>query len=220
MATTVQTPKQIDGGQTFLLDHVSWEQYEAIGEALAERPGLYMTYDRGRLEFMTTSQLHEWLKTSVGNFITFLCYELDIPVCSGGSFTMKRKDRKRGLEPDECYWIQHESDVRGRFELDWTRDPAPDLAVEIEVTTSSLDRQSIYGALGVVELWRFDENGRLLAVLLLQENGRYKKSNTSKAFPFLPVERLSEFLKFDDPRDETARLRDFVAWLRELDIKR
>ena len=41
--------------QRMLLHDVSWDSYLAIGNALCDRPALRMTYDRGSLEFMTTS---------------------------------------------------------------------------------------------------------------------------------------------------------------------
>jgi Uma2 family endonuclease len=62
----------------------------------------------------------------------------------------------RGIEPDECYYIQHAAVVRDRSEIDLHVDPAPDLGVEVDLTSSALDKQSIYAALGIVELWRYD----------------------------------------------------------------
>src|SRR5262249_31014285 len=53
-------PVQADTGEQRLLLHgVPWSAYVAIGEALKDRPGLRLTYDRGRLEFMTLSPEHE-----------------------------------------------------------------------------------------------------------------------------------------------------------------
>ena len=121
----------------------------------------------------------------MGRLIEMLTFELDIPILGGGSTTFKHKELLRGLEPDECYWIANESVVRGKLEVDLTCDPPPDLAVEIDVTISSLNRQSIYAARGVPELWRFD--GKTLRVHELQPNGEYAHLNTSPAFPFLPL---------------------------------
>src|SRR5262249_9991265 len=144
--------------------------------------------------------------------IEMLTYELGIAISSGGSTTFKRKDLKRGLEPDECYWIAHEQEVRGKKKIDLARDPPPDLAIEIDISRSSLDRASIYVALGVPEIWRFE--GRTLRVYVRQASGRYRTTKTSAAFPFLPVQRLTPFLKLDPQRDETSQVREFVQWLR------
>src|SRR2546421_12578758 len=37
-------------------------------------------------------------------------------------------------------------------------DPPPDLAIEVDVSHSSLDRLGIYAALGVPEVWRLDDD--------------------------------------------------------------
>lgn len=215
MATTVEPIQAAPAPevQRIVLPGVSWNEYEQILEALGERPGLRSTYDRGALELMSTSQIHEIWKSLLGQMIELLCWELDISKRSGGSFTYRREDVKRGLEPDECYWVQHEPATRGKVELDFAVDPPPDLAVEIEYTRSSLDRHGIYAALGVPELWTFD--GKTLRVLLLQEDGTYQEQKQSAAFPFLPITGLPQFLKLDDERDEQARLKAFIEWVRE-----
>ncbi|MEM7204057.1 MAG: Uma2 family endonuclease [Planctomycetota bacterium] len=72
----------------------------------------------------------------------------------GGSTTWRREDLDRGLEPDECYWVENEPNVRGRRELDLRVDPPPDLPIEVDVHASSVDRVKIYAALGCRGGWR------------------------------------------------------------------
>lgn len=210
MATIVQSDQQV---QRFLLHHVTWEAYEQLLAALGDRPGLRLNYDGESVEFMTISPLHEYLKKLVARLIEMLCFELNIPIKSGGSFTFKREDVERGLEPDECYWIQNESLVRGARELDFTIHPPPDLAVEVEVTRSVLDRMGIYARLQVPEIWRCGE--RSIRIVQLQPDGEYRQVETSAAFPFLPVGELVPFLQPDEQVDETTHLRRFVEWVRE-----
>lgn len=52
-----------------VLGNISWQQYHAIGEVLRDRPRLRLTYDRGRLEIMTTSSEHERIKRILGRLI-------------------------------------------------------------------------------------------------------------------------------------------------------
>ncbi len=63
-------------------------------------------------------------------------------------------------------------------------DPPPDLAVEIDISSSWLDRLEIYATLKVPEVWRFV--GEKLKVLVLAANGKYKERTKSLAFPALP----------------------------------
>lgn len=208
---TLERVESLAADQRFVIHDVSWKLYETLLDQLGDHAPR-MTYDRGDLELMSPSPSHETFRRMLGRLIEMLTYELGIAIRSGGSTTFRRKDLQRGLEPDECYWIAHEQEVRAKKKIDLTRDPPPDLAVEIDISRSSLDRDSIYVALGVPEIWRFD--GRTLRVYVRLASGRYRTTRTSAAFPFLPVQGLTPFLKLDPQRDETAQVREFVAWLR------
>jgi Uma2 family endonuclease len=196
-----------------MLHGISWETYEGMLNDIGEQPGLRLTYDEGSLEIMTTSSLHEILKKRMGRMVEMMCFQLSIPHKCGGSFTHKREDLLKGIEPDECYWIQNEPAVRGKKEIDFSVDPPPDLALEIEVTSSWLDRIAIYAALRIREVWCFD--GRSLRIHRLQSNGEYAEGDRSAAFPFLPMAEFARFLQFDEQADELAQMRAFVDWLRK-----
>jgi Uma2 family endonuclease len=190
---------------------IPWEAYVAFTEMLGDRP-IRVTYDRGEMEVMSPSNRHENRKRLLGRLIEELTMELDIDIASGGSTTFCREDLERGLEPDECYWIEHEPIVRGREDIDLEKDPPPDLALEIEISRSALDRMSIYAALGVPEVWRWD--GKKLTVHVRTTRGTYRKSDRSKAFPFLPVTEFVGFLERTN-LSETQLLRSFRAWVRK-----
>lgn len=198
--------------QRVRLHTVPWEAYIAFCEHLGDQP-VRVTYDRGEMEIMSPiSWEHENRKKLLGRLIEALTEEMDIDIASSGSMTFRREDLLRGLEPDESYWIEHESVVRGRKTIDLEKDPPPDLVLEIEISRSALDRISIYAALGVPEVWRWD--GEKLIVNLLTKRGTYRQGDRSKAFPFLP---LAEFARFLEPTQlsETQLLRSFRAWVRK-----
>ena len=120
---------------------------------------------------------------------------------------------EKGLEPDEAFYIQNEARVRGKFEMDLEVDPPPDLAVEIDITSSSVDREGIYAAIGVPEIWRFD--GDSLRIFQLRPDGTYEPTEVSPSFPFLPI---AEFAAFIDPlpdEDQTSWSKRFRDWVRE-----
>ena len=139
-----------------LLSDVSWDEYEALLEELSEKRHLKISYDEGSLEMMTLSPEHEGFKGLFTHLIQILTEEMNLPDKSLGSTTMKQKKKARGAEPDDCFYIENVAKVRGLRRLDLTTDPPPDLAVEIDVTHPSLDKMSIYAALGTPECWRFD----------------------------------------------------------------
>src|SRR3954466_13251495 len=109
---------------------------------------------------------HERPKRFIGRMIESLTMELGIAVACFGSTTFRRKDRSKGLEPDECYYFRDEPRMRGRKRLNMIKDPPPELVVEIDITSRSVPREPIYAALGVPEIWRYD--GRRIQCLQLQ----------------------------------------------------
>jgi hypothetical protein len=102
--------------------------------------------------------------------------------------------------------------VRGVEQIDLTQLPPPDLALEIDITSSSLNRLSIYAALGVPEVWRYD--GQTLTILSLQ-NERYIPQPNSLALPFLKADDLLRFLALKNTVGETSLVKQFRAWVQE-----
>ena len=132
-----------------LLKNISWKTYESLLNEIGEHGGISLTYDRGNLEIMTPSAPHEKSGELLGNFVEVLTDELNVDICSLGSLTCKREDLERGLEPDKCYYIQNEDVVWNKEQIDLNEDPPPDLAIEIDITSSSIDRLELYASLGV-----------------------------------------------------------------------
>jgi Uma2 family endonuclease len=196
--------------QHLVLDDVSWEFYERLLREIGNRQ-IRVTYDQGRMEIMAPLAEHEGPKRSIGRLIEMLTFELDIPIASYGSTTFRSKAKAKGLEPDECYYVQNERRTRRRKRLDLRKDPAPDLVVEIDVTSRSLPRRPIYAALGVPEIWLHDDGGLQCLHLI---NGVYLPRKMSMAFPFLEPAQLLRFVQMIPEVGETQSLRKFVEWIR------
>jgi Uma2 family endonuclease len=199
-------------GRRLVLYSVRWRTYERLLRIFDDRH-LRITYDRGALEIMTLSSPHERFKSLLGYLLCVLVEELGWNMASYGSMTFKRRALKRGLEPDECYWIQNEALVRHKDQIDLAVDPPPDLVIEIDWTRSALDRQSIYEAMRVPEVWRY--NGQVLRVDLLGADGKYVEGRVSRAFPFLPIPEVERFMGMRTTLAETDLVRQFRAWVRD-----
>jgi Uma2 family endonuclease len=199
--------------QRFVLSAVPWASYEKILDALSEHH-VRITYDRGDLELISPLPIHERYKIQFGRILTMLAEELDIPVAALGSTTFRREDLERGLGPDECYYLSSAALVQDWRELDLSRDPPPDLAVEIENTTSCLNRMSIYANLGVPEVWRFD--GDTLEAYRLIAGPDYEAVTTSPGLPFLPLAEIVPLVQQAvGGGDDRPALRAMRAWVRQ-----
>src|SRR5437899_8506051 len=141
--------------ERFRMSAVPWSAYVEFSDNVGPRH-VRITYDQGEMEVMTLSFGHERAKKRLGSVVEVVAEETDTDMEWSGSMTCRREDLARGLEPDECYWIQNELLVRGKGALDLTLDPPPDLALEVEISRSALDRLRVYAALGVPEVWRWD----------------------------------------------------------------
>jgi Uma2 family endonuclease len=205
---TLQPPAQ----ERLVLNAVTWKEYSRLLQLLGPRP-LRLTFDRGTLEIMTLAPEHERLKHLLRRMLESIAEELGIALAGFGSMTCRRKSKRRGLEPDECYWISNEASVRGKDRIDLRRDPPPDLAIEVDVTHSSLDRLSIYAGLGVREVWRLEEQS--LTIYVLQENSKYLPLDSSSTFHGLKSADLMTFLALRSQEDETSIVRRCREWTRK-----
>ena len=201
----------IPPGNKIKLQNVSWEMYEAILDELGEGYAIRLTYYQETLEIRMPLPKHEKAKSLIGDFVKLLLEELNIDCDVLGSTTFKSKEMQSGVEPDDCFYIQHEAAIRGKDRIDLTVDPPPDLAIEID--NSSQTSLSSYQALKVPELWRYD--GRILKIYLLQD-GKYIESDSSLSFPDFPIiDVIPQYVDRSNTQGRSPTIRAFRAWVKQ-----
>ena len=205
MSATLLTPPT----EIIHLSGISWQTYETLLEELSDRR-LRLTYNRGHLEIMAPSPEHERFKKVAGRFVETMAEELELRIEPLGSTTFKHP-KLSGAEPDECFYIDNIDAVQGKKRLDLPEDPAPDLVVEIDVTSSSQNRLQVYADLGVAEVWIY--NGESLVIQQLQ-NDTYIISQGSQFFPNLPIPEIAGFLQQAETTDYLALVKAFRHWVR------
>jgi Uma2 family endonuclease len=194
-----------------VLSGISWNTYRQLRQE-CDRLHLKMTFDQGTLEIMPPLPDHAVVTRFIDLMIGVLCDELGIKVSGYRDTTWYREAIDRGLEADDCYYIQNAAiaDARGTG-INLLNDPPPDLAIETDFTRSSIDKESVYAALAVPELWRWD-NGTL-TIRLLSSNGRYEDSPVSRALPMLPPKIVVEFVQRRMREGESATKQTFRQWV-------
>lgn len=163
---------------------------------------------------MSTSPRHERFKRWLGRFVETIAEELNQPIVPGGSMTFQREDLDRGFENDDCFWIANEAAVREKLTWEPADDPPPDVALEIEVSRSALNRMAIFAAFRIPEVWCYD--GEELRIHLLQADGTYLLSGRSLAFPSIPVKELVRFFPPAGSSDYLTAVAAVRAWVRSL----
>ena len=204
------TPTQIIGEQRVTLRGLTWHAYQQILHALPQRRTARLTYDRGVLEITMPLEDHEFALRLIERFIIALVFEMGLKIKTMGSTTMDRQELDRGSEPDCAYYIQNQPSVVGRT-VDFTTDPPPDLVVEVDITHTDIDKNRLYAAMGVSELWRY--NGRDWRIFQLQ-NGEYQECDRSPTFAWVEKEYLYQFLT-QAQQDEMAAERTWRKFVQD-----
>jgi Uma2 family endonuclease len=211
MATVTQTPA--DAGQwdgRLVFRDVRWNDYEAMLDIVGDRH-IRVTYDRGTMEVVMPSQRHERTAQLFGLFVPRLAELLEVPYEPFGMTTWRRQNVEKGLEADQCYYLQNQAIVRDRELLDLEVDPPPDLAIEVDITSSSMNRMQIYAGLGVPEVWRYD--GRSMTFYQLGPDRKYYETDESLSFPGLRPADVLRFIEMGSSMDKlrwAGELRDWV----------
>jgi len=201
----------LHGIPDFVHTEATWEEYEELLEATQDRH-LRITYDRGQLEIVPPSFKHEGGKCVIGTLLDTLMIERRILFKPAGELLMHRKALLQGLEPDLSYWIANRQAMVDKEEWLPERDPPPDLAIEIDVSRSSINRMDIYARLGVPEVWRF-RRGKFTVNVLLATRA-YETDERSPLFPDIPMDAMERFVEVGIRTSVPEMVWAFQDWLR------
>lgn len=198
--------------QHIVLTGVSWQTYQALLHDLGNQRSSRLAFDQGTLEITMPSDLHEFISRFLEAIVRALTDELGMKLRGYGSTTLDREDLQNGVEPDACFYIQNVDRVMGR-RLDFATAPPPDLAIEVDITSSSQRRFNIYQQLQIPEIWRYTEQ-RGITIYQLQGTG-YEECEFSPTFSCVSGKVLMQFLKLAETEDDNTVIRAFRQWLKQ-----
>ncbi|MEG4810037.1 Uma2 family endonuclease [Microcoleus sp. F8-D3] len=213
VTTTTPVEQQTTPENRVILKGVSWSTFKALLADVGDDRAWRIAYDRGLLEIRMPHLEHEVPKGLIESFIEATADEQEIEVMKAGSLTLEREDLTRAVEPDSCFYIQNEASIRGKRDINLPEDLPPDLAIESDYTNSSVNKDSIYAAIGVPELWRYRRESLQVYQLV---DGKYEMCEMSLAFPFLPVAEIPGFIEQSRTIGQRAAVRLFRQRIREI----
>lgn len=208
----IATPLRESTTTPLLLKGVSWQTYRALMQDVQDDRPWRIAYSDGLLELRMPLQEHEQPKGLLESLVEAIADDLDIEVLKLGSLRLESEEFERAIEPDSCFYIANESQVRGRT-IDLKVDPAPDLAIESDLTSSSLNKHKIYADLQVPELWRY-RRGRL--TVFVRVGAEYEQRDRSLSFPFLPLSEIPRLIDESKIMGQRSALRALRLRLRPL----
>ncbi len=213
MATVDKTVRVLTSEQRVVIRDIGWDGYETLLQLVGDGH-VRLACDGKDVELMSPSRDHDLYARLIGRIVDTVTEELRIPCQGSRTTTWRQRVKEKGLEADDCFYLSSLDRIRGkRGNLDLTVDPPPDLAVEVEISRSALDRMGLYALLGVPEVWRFD--GDQLTIELLQPDGQYAVAPVSPSLPMLPPDEIVRWvLLAEDMDDHSAWNALFRGWVR------
>ena len=194
-----------------LLHRVSWKTYESLLHDYVDSSVPRLTYDRGMLEIVMPGTDHEGDSRLIDLVLLALEERTGLKAYAFGSTTLVREDLRRGLEADACFYIGARPDLRGNTPIDLRVVAPPDLAVEIDFTSPSVDKLPIYADMGVREVWHY-RDGRMRILVLVE--ARYGEAARSRLFPLVTADALTEVVLESNRLSQLERLRFAQDWVR------
>ena len=133
----------------------NWDQFKLIQKASEDSPGVKLSFFAGAIEILMPGFQHENFSEIIGYLVTTFLLTQGIRFYPSGSMTQE-KTGEVSTQADKSFCLE-------------TAKSIPDLAIEIVYTSGGLNKLSKYRALGVPEVW-FWEDGTL-RLYHLRENG-------------------------------------------------
>jgi len=136
-----QTPllNQSSTDQRLVYGGITWQQFKLIQAGFAESPGVRLFYYNGAIEILMPGREHEVFSRLIGFLIGLFCLENNIEFEPTGSMTQEGEGEV-SAQADESYCFGESK-------------PTPDLAIEVVFTSGSPNKLKRYQALGVPEVW-------------------------------------------------------------------
>jgi len=202
-------PVAIPSTQHLILCGIRWATYQQLAADLGEQP-VRLAYDQGMLEIMTPSFEHERLNRLLADIAQALAFGKDLAIEPAGSTDFSREDIERGFQPDSCFYLGDKVEtIKGKKRLDMSIDPPPDLVIEIDVTSRSLDKLPLYASIGVVEIWHFDLERFTIYRL---EEPDYQEVSTSQVLSGVSATDLLTFIHQADEMPRKALFFHIMGW--------
>lgn len=177
--------------QKLIMQGVGWDFYEEILADYVDSNALHFAYNDGVLEVEVPKYDHEKINRCLARLVEYICLELNLDFANAGSTTFRQQKKTKGCEPDTAFYLAKAKSVRNLNNIDLSVDPPPDLVIEVDVISPSLDKMPIYAALGVSEVWLY----KGLEVEFFQLFGKnYHKVSHSISIPILSSKKATEFL--------------------------
>ena len=189
----------------------TWAEYETLSRQLGDRAIPRLKYRPGEIWLMSPLPEHGRNVSLVADTAKAILDNLGQEYEAFTPITMKLPQTS-GIEPDYCFYIDNWRSVSGKKRIDWSRKPAPDLVIEVDIT--SYTNVDDYLAYEVPEVWLFKSDRVTIYYL---QNDSYLISDRSRYFPNIDVLQLiSECFAVARSRNTSTAIRQLRQKLNDI----
>jgi Uma2 family endonuclease len=204
-----------------VLGPVGWVPYVTLSDAVANRHNPRMLYLDGDLSLLTTCRHHDRYAEFLNVLVVFVASGIGLTWETAGQSTFRREKWEVGIEGDRTYYFGgHAEIMKGPVEIDLSTQPPPDLAIEVEVTHPADIALSIWGRLGVPEVWRYRAKFNRLDICSRHDDESYRSADESRYLPGLRASDIEEQMKLADSLGSSEWFSHMQAWVREVFLPR
>jgi Uma2 family endonuclease len=180
--------------QTLSFAGMSWADYEKFDSP--EYPGYRVSYFNGVITLVSPSQNHEVIAEVINYLIVAYCEKAQLPYYPMRSTRLVNKPLA-GKEPDVSFSFG-------------SRKKLPDLAIEVIFSSGSINDLKKYLALGVSEVWFWQDNQLIFYHLTA---GKYIEVAASVSLPDLTSQELASFVNRGLAESPLTIKSDFLKFL-------
>ncbi len=195
-----------------LLRNISWETYERLLAERVNASGTRFFYNDGNVEITVVHIGHERPNRTLARIAEIVAEETSCDFVATGSTTCKRDDLEKGFEPGSSFYFRYADEVRDKDKTDLASDPPPELIIEVDIASSSLNHFPLYAAIGIAEIWRYD--GTCVRFHSL-EGSVYSPIEESIVLPPMTAAQATIFVELDRREKATVWLRAVRQWIRD-----
>ncbi len=199
----IVTPEKIELSPGVVVHFLgTWKDYQMLMEQLGDKANPRIKYRPGEILLMSPLPKHGREAHIIADLITILLDHLGQNYEAFTPITMELPEIS-GLEPDYSFYINNWEAAVGKERINWSTEPPPDLALEIDVT--SYTDVNDYLPYRVPEVWLYKKNQLIIYAL---NNDSYNIVSSSRYFPNLNLQEiLAECLEIARIRSASVAMR-------------
>ena len=198
-STAVQT-----SADRFITIKGDWSHFKLIQKGCEQNSGTRLFYFDGTIEILMTGRSHELFSHLIGNLLSFFLAYQGIDFFPFGTADQE-KEGIAASQPDQSYCFG-------------TVKPIPDLSIEVVFTSGGVAKLQRYKAIGVPEVW-FWEDGTLTLYHLRGDHYERIEKSELEVLKALDVSILNRHIMMGETNVGEA-IRSFTAYIFETQVRR